>query len=91
MIRKSAFLAWEPGRDTTPYVYSTLVGSDKASGPDDPMAAALAVLTVREKGLDRFLGATLAFAPPEERTAYRQVLQAGIHELEALLQSDGIL
>jgi hypothetical protein len=91
MIRKSAFLAWEPGRDTTRYVYSTLVGSDKASGPDDPMAAALAVLTVREKGLDRFLGATLAFAPPEERTAYRQVLQAGIHELEALLQSDGIL
>lgn len=91
MIRKSAFLAWGPGRDTTEYVYPTLAGSDKTSGPDDPMAAALAVLTVREKGIDRFLGASLAFAPPEERDAYRQVLQAGINELEALLQTDGIL
>lgn len=55
------------------------------------MAAALAVLTVREHGLDRFLGASLAFAPVGERASYRQVLQSGIHELEALLQADGIL
>lgn len=91
MIRKSAFLAWGAGRDSTRYVHPTLVGSEKASGPDDPMAAALAVLTVRAKGLDRFLGASLAFAASEDRAGYRQVLQAGIHELEALLQSDGIL
>lgn len=91
MIRKSAFLAWGPGRDTTNYVYPALSNSEKSSGPDDPMAAALAVLTVQERGLDRFLGATLAFAPANERTAYRQVLHEGITELRALLHSDGLL
>jgi len=91
MIRKGAFLAWGPGRDTTRYVYPTLVGSDKAGSPDDPMAAALAVLAVHDKGLSSFLGATLAFAPLVERAAYKQMLQSGIDELEALLQADGLL
>ncbi len=91
MIRKGAFLAWGPGKDTTQYVHQSLSGSDKSSGPDDPMAAALAVLMVRTEGLDRFLGATLAFAPPSERLAYRQVLLSGMSELEALLQVDGLL
>lgn len=90
MIRRAAFLAWGP--DTTKsYAYPSLLGSDKSSGPDDPMAAALAVLTVREKGLDRFLGASLAFAAPAERPRYRSMLQAGIDELAALLQHDGVL
>ena len=91
MIRKSAFLAWGPDRDTTRYVHTTLAGSDKAGGPDDPMAAALAVLTVRDQGLDRFLGASLAFASSNDRASYRNVLETGIQELEALLQADGIL
>lgn len=91
MIRKSAFLAWGPDRDATRYVHTTLAGSDKTSGPDDPMAAALAVLTVRDQGLDRFLGASLAFASTNDRASYRNVLDTGIQELEALLQADGIL
>lgn len=91
MIRRAAFLAWGPGRDSTQYKFPSLVGADKSSGPDDPMAAALAVLSVRGQGLDRFLGATLAFASPTERAAYRQVLQSGINELEALLQVDVLL
>jgi hypothetical protein len=90
MIRRASFLAW--GSDTTrSYAFPSLKGSDKSSGPDDPMAAALAVLAVREKGLDRFLGASLAFALPAERAQYRAMLQAGIDELEALLKHDGIL
>ncbi|MYM84149.1 hypothetical protein GTP44_19615 [Duganella sp. FT50W] len=91
MIRKSAFLAWGAGRDTTRYVHETVAGSDKSSGPDDPMAAALAVLSVRDQGLDRFLGASLAFASTNDRALYRNVLDTGIQELEALLQADGIL
>lgn len=91
MIRKSAFLAWDPSGDTTNYVHRTLAGADKSSGPDDPMAAALAVLTVQEKGLDRFLGGTLTFASHAERPAYRKVLQKGINELAALLRRDGVL
>ena len=91
MIRRAAFLAWGPGRDTTRYEYPSLVGSDKSSGPDDPMAAALAVLSVHDQGLGRFLGATLAFASPVERASYRQVFQSGFDELEALLRADGLL
>ncbi len=91
MIRKSAFRAWGPAADSTKYVHPSLSGSDKASGPDDPMAAALAVLSVQAHGLDRFLGATLAFATPAERQSYRAVLARGIAELDALLRADGLL
>lgn len=91
MIRRAAFLAWDHGRDRTTYAFPSLAGSGKTSGPDDPMAAALAVLAVREQGLDRFLGGTLAFAEPSERGLYRRVLQGGLGELEALLQADGLL
>lgn len=90
MIRKGAFLRWNPSADTTKYVYESLADSGKATGPDDPMAAALAVVAVEERGLDRFLGATLAFALPAERPAYRQILQAGIEELAVLLRRDGL-
>jgi hypothetical protein len=91
MIRRSAFKAWGPAKDHTSYSFKSVVGSDKTSGPDDPMAAALAALTVRGQGLDRFLGATLAFATTTERPHYRRVLSAGIAELEALLVGDGLL
>jgi hypothetical protein len=91
MIRRAAFLAWGPGRDTTQYVHQSVVGSDKSSGPDDPMAAALAVLSAQANGLDRFLGGTLAFSSLAERPAYRRVLHAGLGELEALLRGDGLL
>lgn len=91
MIRKAAFLAWDPAADNTDYVHQVLAGADKTSGPDDAMAAAQAVLDVQQKGLDRFLGASLAFATPEDRQAYRQVLGAGINELAVLLQRDGLL
>ena len=55
------------------------------------MAAALAVLTAEEQGLDRFLGATLGFADVHERPFYRQVLLGGLAEVEALLRRDGVL
>lgn len=91
MIRRAAFTAWTGGTDGTHYVYKSLVGSDKSSGPDDPMAAALAILTAKEKGIDRFLSASLAFAPPSERSMYRAVLTKGLQELEAVLVGDGLL
>lgn len=91
MIRRAAFNTWSPGSDGTRYVFPSLAGSEKSSGPDDPMAVALAVLTARSKGLDSFLGASLAFTPLAERDQYRRVLASGIDELEAVLIGDGIL
>jgi hypothetical protein len=92
MIRKAALIAWDPARDTTEYVHPSLANAGKGlARPDDAMAAALAVLTARQKGLDRFLGASLAFADPAARLAYRNVLANGLNELETLLQRDGLL
>lgn len=92
MIRRASFLKWGgPNKDTTNYVHSNLISSSKSSGPDDPMAAALAVLAARNKGIDRFLGASLAFATSSERPFYRQTLEKGLAELEALLIGDGLL
>jgi hypothetical protein len=91
LIRRAAFLAWRPGSDQTNYRFPSVVGSNKSSGPDDPMAMALAVLDAKQRGLDRFLGGTLAFASINDRTAYRRVLQQGLAELEAVLVKDQLL
>lgn len=91
LIRRSAFLAWKPGSDSTNYRFPSVVNSDKASGPDDPMAVALAVLEAKQRGLDRFLGGTLSFASIDERADYRRVLQQGLAELEAVLVQDQLL
>lgn len=92
MIRRAAFLEWGGlSKDTTDYVHKNVKDSAKSSGPDDPMAAALAVLTAREKGLNYFLGASLAFAGASERQDYRRVLEIGLGELEVLLTEDGLL
>lgn len=91
MIRRAAFNAWTSGQDGTQYVFPNLAYSEKSSGPDDPMAVALAVLQAREKGIDRFLGASLAFASAPERPRYRTVLTNGLNELETLLAGDGLL
>lgn len=91
MIRKGAFLAWKPALDATTYVHESLATADKSSGPDDAMAAALAVLTVEQKGIDSFLGASLAFASSGDRPPYREMLKSGIGELAALLRRDELL
>ncbi|MZP92987.1 hypothetical protein GQA43_26515, partial [Escherichia coli] len=91
LIRRAAFLAWNPGADTTSYRFGSVVGSDKSGAPDDPMAVALAILDVRKRGLDRFLGGSLAFLPIKERPMYRRVLLQGIKELETVLVQDKLL
>jgi hypothetical protein len=91
MIRKGSFLAWNPDLDSTTYVHESLADANKSSGPDDAMAAALAVLTVEQKGIDSFLGASLAFASAADRPHYRAVLQSGVAELATLLRRDEVL
>jgi len=90
MVRKAAFLRWGPGTDLTRYKFPSVVNSGKTSA-DDPMAVACGVLTAREHGIDRFLGASLSFAAETDRPHYRRVLDAGLRELGALLDRDGLL
>ncbi|MEJ2795891.1 hypothetical protein WAE56_21020, partial [Iodobacter sp. LRB] len=58
---------------------------------DDPMAVACAVLTVEQRGIDSFLGATLTFASAADRPHYRHVAEQGLAELAALLRRDCVL
>ncbi len=55
------------------------------------MAVACAVLTVEQRGIDSFLGATLTFASAADRPHYRHVAEQGLAELAALLRRDCVL
>lgn len=90
MVRKAAFLRWGPTSDRTTYRFDNLSNSGK-SNADDPMAVAVAVLTGRNGGIDKLLGATLSFASLTERSSYRLMLGNGLNELASLLERDGLL
>jgi hypothetical protein len=90
MVRKAAFLRWNPAADRTDYRFTSLNNAGKSSA-DDPMAVACAVLSSREYGIDRLLGATLSFLAATERPQYRRVLENGLSELGSLLERDGLL
>lgn len=90
MVRKAAFLRWGPNSDRTTYRFGNVSQAGKSSA-DDPMAAAVAVLTARTGGLDKLLGATLSFASSTERSSYRNMLESGLGELASLLERDGLL
>lgn len=90
MVRKAAFLRWGPYSDRTKYRFDNVANARKTSA-DDPMAVAVAVLTARNSGIDKLLGATLSFAWPTERSNYRRMLESGLDELAALLERDGLL
>jgi hypothetical protein len=90
MVRKAAFLRWGPNSDRTTYRFGNVSKAGKSSA-DDPMAAAVAVLTARTGGLDKLLGATLSFASSTERSSYRNMLESGLGELASLLERDGLL
>lgn len=89
MVRKAAIQYWGSS-DTTRYKFPDLVTAGKTSA-DDPIAVACAVLTAEQRGVDFFLGATLAFASDADRLHYRRVAEQGLAELATLLQRDSVL
>ncbi len=89
MVRKAAIHHWGLA-DTTKYKFSSLSSSGKTSA-DDPMAVACAVLSAEQSGIDSFLGATLSFAPLDDRQKYRRVIEEGLRELAVLLRKDGVI
>ena len=89
MVRKAAILHWGHA-DTTKYKFMNLSNSGKADA-DDPLAVACAVLTVEQRGIDSFLGATLTFASDDDRPNYRHVAEQGLAELARLLRRDSVL
>lgn len=89
-IRRAAFLRWGQ-TDDTDYFYAPLGQNDERHASfDDVRSVATALSVIQDQGLDRWLGATLASVPTDERDATRTMLKRGITELGALHKSLGV-
>ncbi|MBU1931959.1 hypothetical protein KJ965_04660 [Patescibacteria group bacterium] len=88
MVRRAAFL--KAGlTDTTAKGYCCERLAISESG--DVAAAAAAYLRYQQKGMRRFAGGALSFAPPHERAQYEDVVARGMDELGQLLRSHGVI
>ena len=89
-IRRAAFLEW--GRlDTTDYVFDRLGRRDADHARfDDVMSAAMAIATVDDLGLDRWIGTALSAKEITNAPALRSMVGRGIEELRALHSSLGV-
>jgi len=88
MVRRAAFL--KAGLiDTTAkgYCCQRLIISESS----DVAAAAAAYLRYQDKGVRRFAGGALSFAPPDERGRYEDVVARGMDELGHLLSNHGVI
>jgi hypothetical protein len=89
-IRRAAFLRWRKP-DATKYVFGPLGQQDESHAAfDDVRSVATALSMVQNHGLDRWLGATLASVPLDDRDETRRMLKRGIQELGTLHKSLGV-
>lgn len=84
-VRRAAILRWGKPDETAHYRYENLGKRDEDHALfDDVRSVAFALASVKTKGLDRWLGASLASVPLDERDDTKQMLERGLAELEAL-------
>lgn len=88
MVRRAAFLAAGISDKT---MKGYLCEDLKDSTSSDLLAVASALLRYKQKGLHRFIGGALAFAPNQDRVLYEGVVARGMDELRQLLKSHGVL
>lgn len=83
-VRRAAFLAWgQP--DQTKYVFYPLgQNDDRHALFDDVRSLALALITVQQEGVQRFLGASLSDPRTGHRAAMEAMVERSIDELRAL-------
>jgi len=84
LVRRAAF--FRAGmRDPTPtYHYGSLEGEDAS-------AVAVAYLRYQSEGIRPLAAGALSFAAPSERASYERVVEAGISELGAYLEHEGMV
>jgi hypothetical protein len=89
-IRRAAFLSW--GRhDTTDYVFQELGKPlEDYALFDDVMSMSMAIKTVDEIGIDRWVGPALSSAEIENAPALKEMIRRGLNEVRALHESLGI-
>ena len=87
LIRRASFHAWKV-KDQTEYVYDDLSVDDaERARSDDVRAVAMAVAEVAAGGLDGWLGVALSSSLISDKDQLRDVVERGLKELEAFLQS----
>ena len=78
--------------DETIYKYGDLsIKSDDYSNYDDVKSAALAILEIKEKGLDAWLGSSLSTTLLGDTSRYKNTITTGLGELEEFLKGYNIL
>jgi 7-cyano-7-deazaguanine synthase in queuosine biosynthesis len=89
-IRRAAFHAWDFD-DATEYVYEDLGKADGHHAEfDDIRSVAMALASVEQDGLDRWLGTSLSSPRILNRSALRDMTQRGLSELRALHLKYGV-
>lgn len=90
LVRRASFLAWD-FPDRTKYVHAKLSRKDSEhAGFDDVRATAMAVLQVRQDGLEKWLGASLSFPQLGDTGGFRGVVGRGLTELDRFLQNQRV-
>ncbi len=91
LIRRAAFKKWGV-KDDTIYKYDNLsIKSDDYSNYDDVKSAAMAIVEIRENGLDAWLGNNLNTELLSDTSNYKITITKGLNELEELLRVYNIL
>lgn len=89
-VRRASFLHWGE-KDATKYIYKKLglQNADHAAF-DDVRSVGMAVRSVADEGLDRWLGGALSFPHVQDKSALKDVISRGLGELAALHHAYGV-
>ena len=91
LVRRAAFKKWGV-KDDTIYKYGNLsIKSDDYSNYDDVKSAAMAIIEIRERGLDAWLGSNLNTTLLGDTSNYKNTITKGLNELEEFLKVYNIL
>jgi Queuosine biosynthesis protein QueC len=92
LVRRSAFHKWLGSDLTSGYKYSPLGTPDKKHRDfDDVRSVAYAIHTVRQRGLDEWIGGALNSAMLGASPSSRGVVERGLEELSEFLTLQGVL
>lgn len=87
LVRRAAFVAWgQP--DATPYVYKNLKAQDDF---DDVRSAAMACIRAESVGMHRWSRNALSSRYVDDVGAAMDLVERGLQEIRALLQSEGAM
>lgn len=90
LVRRASFFHWKgKGFDQTVYKFDQLDRDDEQHAKfDDVWSMSMAVLSRREIGTDRWIGASLSSQLIKDKTLYQDTVERGLIEIEKFLTDD---